>query len=690
MKYLSTFFILISIVASHTLAAEEVIVVVETPDNPFFNTFNKTIDFGSITEEDVTEATVAIQDITNEALKKLIKVNDSKRTFENTMVALDNMYASFDAIASPVYLMSYTHPDSAIRNNALEANTILSMYINDVVLNEDLYKAIKSYSQMDEAKELSGYKAKFLNETVAEFERNGFALSQEDRDNLKVINNELSTISDQFSKNIASYQDFLIVDEADMDGLPEDYKKARKQEDGSYKIDLSYPSYRPFMKYSTSEDARKALFMKYNNRAAPENIEVLQSLLRKRLEMANLLSYKSYSEYRLEDRMAKTPQAVWDFETNLEKDLDAKKQTDLAEILAVKNAKTGNSDTLNGWEHGYYNNILLRDNYQVDGEVIKEYFALDDVIDGLFTITQTIFDLEYKEVENPSVWHEDVRMFEVYQDDKLKGIFYLDLFPRPNKYNHAACFGIKNGKMTNDGYQLPNASLVCNFPIPTEDKPSLMPHSQVETFFHEFGHVLHHMVTTADLYSQSGTNVARDFVEAPSQIFENWAWNYDAVKLFAKHYETREVMPEELFNKMLAAKNVGSGMNASRQVFLGTYDLTLHDEYDPNGDKSTTDVLMVLQNAIMATPYEDGTHFQAAFGHLNGYGSSYYGYMWSLVYAQDMFSIFSENGILDKTTGLRYRDIILAKGSSEEPLDLVKEFLQRDPNSEAFLKDLGL
>jgi thimet oligopeptidase len=281
-------------------------------------------------------------------------------------------------------------------------------------------------------------------------------------------------------------------------------------------------------------------------------------------------------------------------------------------------------------------------------------------------------------------------MFEVYQDGKLKGIFYLDLFPRPNKYNHAACFGIKNGKMTSNGYQLPMASLVCNFPEPTADKPSLMPHGQVETFFHEFGHVLHHMVTTADLYSQSGTNVARDFVEAPSQIFENWAWNYDAVKLFAKHYDTREVMPEELFNKMLAAKNVGSGMGAAGQIFYGTYDLTLHDQYDPNGDITTTEVLSELQNDILTMPYTDGTHFQCAFGHLNGYGSSYYGYMWSLVYAQDMFSIFQENGILDQPTGLRYRNIILAKGSSEEPLDLVIEFLGREPNNEAFLIDLGL
>jgi thimet oligopeptidase len=232
--------------------------------------------------------------------------------------------------------------------------------------------------------------------------------------------------------------------------------------------------------------------------------------------------------------------------------------------------------------------------------------------------------------------------------------------------------------------------LVCNFPRPSADKPALMPHSQVETFFHEFGHVLHHMVTTADLFSQSGTNVSRDFVEAPSQIFENWAWNYDALKLFAKHYETGEVMPEELFNKMKASKNVGSGLSAIRQVVFGSYDMTVHDLYDPNGEETTTDIMIKVNNEISPYPIVDGTHFQCAFGHLNGYGASYYGYLWSLVYSQDMFSIFDENGILDKATGLRYRDIILANGSSKDELELVKEFLGRDPNNEAFLKDLGL
>jgi thimet oligopeptidase len=281
-------------------------------------------------------------------------------------------------------------------------------------------------------------------------------------------------------------------------------------------------------------------------------------------------------------------------------------------------------------------------------------------------------------------------MFEVYQDKKLKGRFYLDLFPRDNKYGHAACFPIRNGKLTSEGYRIPTASLVCNFPRPTDENPSLMTHDQVNTFFHEFGHVLHHMSTTAALISQSGTNVSRDFVEAPSQIFENWTWNYDALKLFAKHYQTREVLPRELFDKMLAAKNVGSGMSASSQVLLGSYDMSLHDKYDPNGSKTTTELYKELQEDISLIDFVEGTHFQTAFGHLYGYGASYYGYLWSKVYAQDMFSIFEANGILDTETGIRYRDIILASGSSRDELQLVRDFLGREPDNKAFLKELGL
>lgn len=658
--------------------------------NPIYNDFNEPIDFAAINADHIKSATNSIQENVNAQIEKIVSIPDDKRTYENTLLALDDLSATLSDVNTTIYLLSSTHADSLIRNTALQSRVTLSKFGNEISLNEDLYKAAKAFSTTEEAKSLKGYQAKYLKETIESYERNGFALSPEKREVLKSIRDDISKYSNQFSQNISTFKDELILDENGVDGLPEDYKKMRLQEDGTYKIDMSYPSVGPFFRLSNSDQARKDLVMKFNNRAYPENLEVLQNLLRKRKEMAELLGHKTYSEYQLQSRMAKTPQTVWEFENGLKTALREKSQKDYDELLEIKRTREPDAEKINGWERSYYADKLMKEKYQLDSDQVKEYFALDDVLAGLFTITQTLFDVEYREVENPSVWHEDVRMFEVIKDGEVKGRFYLDLFPRDNKYGHAACFPIRNGKMTPQGYKIPTASLVCNFPKPTENKPSLMPHSQVRTFFHEFGHVLHHMMTTADLYSQSGTNVSRDFVEAPSQIFENWTWNYDALKMFGRHYETGEVLPQDLFDKMLSAKNVGSGMSASGQVFLGTFDLTLHDRYDPNSEKTTTDVLKEVQKEISLIDYVEGTHFHAAFGHLTGYASSYYGYLWSKVYAQDMFSIFDENGILDTETGIRYRDIILASGSSKDELELVKEFLGRDPNNEAFLKELGL
>lgn len=659
--------------------------------NPLYNTFNEPVDFNTLTADHIVQATDSVVAFARNELNELYAIEKGDRTFDNTMLRLDDIANDLNRIGSLIYLMGNAHPDSLIRTTALEKATELEKFQNEISLSEDLYRAVKSYAESAETKGLDGYKEKYLRETVDDFERNGFALSAELRDSLKSIKDAISEIGNEFNKNIAAYQDFLTVSEAEMEGLPDDYKAARRQPDGTYKIDLSYPSYLPFMKYGKSDRARKALYVKYYNRASDTNLDMLRKLLQKRQEMARLLGYDTYAEWRLEDRMALTPETVWDFENDLAESVKDKADRDYEELLSVRKSHLSTEGgVINPWESSYLSNILLEEKYQVDDEIIKEYFPLDNVLAGLFEVTQTLFNVRYVELENPSVWHPDVRAFEVFDGDKKIGRFYLDLFPRENKYTHAACFGMIKGKRLPNGYQIPNATLLCNFPAPTEGKPSLMPFSQVETFFHEFGHVLHQLLTTAELSAQSGTSVARDFVEAPSQIFENWIWNYESVKLFARHYQTNEVLPKDLFDKMVAAKNVGSGLFTETQIFYGMVDMTYHDKFDPFSGQSTDDVVRDLTEKVRHYPFVEGTHFQAAFGHLNGYGASYYGYLWSRVYAEDMFSVFEQNGILDQQTGLRYRNIILAKGSSEEPIDLVKEFLGREPNNTAFMKSLGL
>lgn len=654
--------------------------------------FNEQIQFSKITPDYIEIAHKKAMDDFDKKLKSLYAIPVEMRSFENTVQAYDAALDKFNTMWGTIYLMANAHPDDATREAANNANITFAQYGNKLNLDEDLYRSFKEYSNSDEAKLLVGYKEKYLRESIRDFERNGFALSKEKRDELKVIQDRLSIISNEFSKNISEYKDYLIVTEEEIKGLDDNYKNTRKQDDGTYKIDLTYPSYRPFMKLSESESARKALSEKYLNRAANKNLVVLEKMTLNRLEMAKHLGYNSFAEYTLETRMAKNPTTVWDFENGLIEKVKEKGKADFEEVLAVKREKTGNDtiSVVNGWEYSYYNNILNKEKYQVDAEKVKEYFELNNVLDGLFQITQSLFGVEYKQVENASVWHKDVSMYEVVDNGEIIGRFYLDLYPRDNKYGHAACFGIQSGMKTDNGYQIPTAALECNFPEPTEDTPALMSHQQVSTFFHEFGHVLHNMLTKAEMSGFSGTSVSRDFVEAPSQIFENWTWDYKALKLFAKHYETGEVLPTDLYDKMIAAKNVGSGAATLGQIFYGTIDMTIHDKYNPNEARTTTDIVKELQNEILYTPYREGTHFQAAFGHLNGYAASYYGYLWSKVYAQDMYSIFEEKGILNPEVGQRYRNIILGEGAEKEPMELVKDFLGREPNAEAFYKSIGL
>jgi len=658
-------------------------------NNPLFNQFNTTICFNNLKHEHVEEATSLIITETKEKLNQII--TSETLTFESIMRGLDDLYHQLSLVVYPVYLMSSVHPDEKMRNVCDAAVAELSKFQNELNLNEDLYKKVKAFSQTDEAKQLNGAHKKFTEETVRDFERNGFSLSKEKRDELKQIQNTLSDLSIQFHTHIAEAKDFIILNEEETLGLPEDYKASHKQTDGTYKITLDYPSYVPFMKYSESDDLRKQLYTKYLNRAADKNLDVLKSILVERNKLATLLGYKTFAAYQVENRMTKTPETIWAFENELSKKVKQKAEMDFNELLDIK--KTFNSeqpDKINPWEKGFYNNILLKKKYQLNNEEVKEYFELNASVNGLFSIAQKLFDVSFKEVESPNVWHEDVRLFEVFKNNKVSGRFYIDLHPREGKYSHAACFGIVEGKQLPEGYQIPTAGLVCNFPKATAERPALLLHDDVVTLFHEFGHVLHSILTESELGAYSGTSVARDFVETPSQMFENWAWSYESLCLFATHYQTNEVLPKELHEKMIAAKNVGSGLDTQQQIFYGLIDMTLHDGYNPETDASTTELIYQLQKEHTYFHPLKGTHFEASFGHLDGYAAGYYGYLWSKVYAEDFFGEFEEKGILNSDVGKRYRDIILASGGSKDPFELVHEFLQREPNNRAFLKSLGV
>jgi thimet oligopeptidase len=400
--------------------------------------------------------------------------------------------------------------------------------------------------------------------------------------------------------------------------------------------------------------------------------------------------------------MSKNAETVVEFYEKLRPLVRKKAKLDHAEYLAAKRADTGNPNAkFEPWDSSFYKNRLMKEKYAVDAQRVQEYFPLDRCIDGLFSITQSLYGIEYRDVTDRAraagrpLWHDDVMLYEVWDTatGDMLGEFYLDLHPRDNKYGHAAQWGLAQHKTWSDGRTTkPLAALVCNFTKPTQSKPSLLTHDEVETFFHEFGHCLHTILSEANYWEFAGTSVERDFVEAPSQMFENWVWSPDVLRTFARHYETGEPFPDELLDGMIKAKNLGSGMLAERQFYYGFYDLSCH--LDPSGGVDTTQLAMDLwdpakENIELYDPVDE-TYFQAAFGHLVGYQAGYYGYQWSLVYACDMFQRFKELGMLSPSAGRYYRDRILARGGTADGLDLVKDYLGREPDMSSYLKHLGL
>ncbi len=661
--------------------------------NPFITGFNEVIPFAEMTAEDIPEATDLTLAKAQKMLDAIIAIEDGKHTFENTIVAIDDIWYELAKVEYPVYLMGSVHPDETVRDNADSSIITFSEWETDLSLNEDLFNAVEKFANSAASKELKGEDFTLFDDTYKGFLRQGFGLPKEKRDELKVIRNELSKIGLEFNNNISSYTDTLVVTEEQMEGTPDWYKDAYRHGD-VYKIDISYPSRRTFMQLSNDVDARKALSEKFLNKAADTNLELIPVMVEKHHELARILGYNSYAEYLLEDRMPKNPETVWAFEKELNETIREKNMAEKQELLELKSRLSGQEETeINYWELHYLENIVGEEKYSLNEEEISEYFELTAVRDGFFTITQTVFGLKFNQIENPSVWHEEVTMYEVIDSESNQrlGYFYLDLFPRENKYGHAAHFGIAKGKQTAEGYQYPIASLVCNFTRPSGDKPSLMKHkSEVGTFFHEFGHLIHGMVTTAKYYSHSGTSVDRDFVEAPSQIFENWAWDTESLKLFAKHYETGEMIPDNLLESMLAAKNMTTGGDMAFQVFLGSQDLTLYDTWGKEKSETLLEMSQRLHKDVLMWNETPNTARITSFGHLNGYAASYYGYAWAEVFAQDMFSVFERDGILNPEVGMRFRKEVLAPGGSLEALDLVRTFLGREPNSDAFKRSMGL
>lgn len=680
-KLLSLFLILALTTRLHAQSDE---------NNPLLIHSNDPISFDKVTATTVREAVTISIKMADAALKNISRPMKAPRTYDNVIKPFDAVIYDLTDLSFKLGLISSTYVDDSTRDAANDENERLGLYMSNINLNEQLYKTIKAFSEMPATKGLSISQKKFLDETILSFEKNGMKLPATERKKLEKLNAQLINYSTQFDKNIAEYKDSAVFTLAELKGVEEGKLKEWKKGDDRYVVNINGPNYTEMMTNASNPATRHTALLKYNDRAYPKNIKVLDSMLYYRNVLAKTLGFKSYAAFSVVDKMSETPANVWHFINDLKTKLAPGLQKELNELKALKASMNPElKDGFNLWDVSYYQKKLLDKKYQLNTDEVKDYFEMSNTIAGMFNVYKQLFGIEIKEVYGLPVWHEKVRSFEIYKNDKKIGTFYFDLYPRANKYTHFACYPISQFSNITDKEILPVSALICNFPEGTAEKPSLLNHTNVTTLFHEFGHLVHSMLGRSALASQGPFNVKGDFVEAPSQFLENWCWEYESLKLFAKHYKTGETLPLELFKKMKATQLEGVAYQYSRQIYLGSIDFTFEDKYDSIKGKSINAVAQDLFK-MLKLPTVEGYHAICSFGHLNGYAANYYGYLWSKVFAQDMFSVFQEKGVMNKELGLRYRQEILEKGSTLPENIMLKNFLGRPSNSKAFLKSLGI
>ncbi|GIU92818.1 MAG: oligopeptidase A [Acidimicrobiia bacterium] len=625
-----------------------------------------------------------------EALVAQVVDPDNPLTVESVLRPLDDVADLMARAFGRTGFMGYVHPDPDTRAAGKEAEAKLETWQVELTFREDLYRAVKAFAETPRAAELDGEWRRFLDFLLRDFRKAGHELPAASRERLRELANRLVQLGVEFERNIAEHRDHLEVTIDDLDGLPEGYVDTLEPGDrpGTFRVTMAYPHVVPFLENARRRDLREALSRKFNSRAVAENRPILEEAVAIRREIAEIFGQPSWAHHQLDERMAKTPEAVEDFYRRLRPPLTEAARREIAKMAALLEADTGDSE-LQVYDWRYYDTQIRKSEFGVDPAQVAAYFPLEAVIDGMLEITGEVFGLDYQQVDAP-VWHPDVTTYRVYDRDTGEEIahFHMDLFPREGKFSHAAAFPLVPGRRLADGsYQRPMAAIVANFTKPTAKRPSLLQHSEVETLFHEFGHILHQVLTRAELVRFSGTNTERDFVEAPSQIMEHWVWKADVLRRFARHHQTGEPIPEELVDQLVAARRLNIAVATLRQMVFGTLDLRLHDA-TPDKD---LDRILVEATEVGLLPLQEGTFFPASFGHLlGGYDAGYYGYLWSEVYGDDMFSRFEEEGYLDPRVGREYREKILERGGTRDGIELLRDFLGREPNHRAFLANLGI
>lgn len=676
-------------------------------DNPLLNN-DGLPRFKAIKAEHIEPAIDTLLEENKTGLQNLLDQNHDY-SWDNLLQPLEDMDDQLGRAWSPV-----SHLHSVADNEELRAayNACLpklSDYATELGQNKQLFEAYQYIANRDDFKQLSTAQQKVVNNALRDFRLSGIDLPKDKQQRYREIQQELSRLQTKFEENLLDATQAwsrLVTDEKDLGGLPESATSLAAQNASNsgkkgWLFTLELPSYMPVMQYADNAELRQEMYEAYTTRASErgpgkgkcDNTTIMRDILRLRTEKARLLGYDSYSHYSLATKMADNPQQVLDFLRDLARHSYDSAKKDFAEAADYARKLDG-KDRLEAWDVAYYSEKLRQEKFDISQEVLRPYFPIHNVLDGLFAITEKLYSVTIKERQDVDVWHKDVRFFDILDSaGEIRGSFYLDLFARQHKRGGAWMDECLVRKKLASAVQTPVAYLTCNFTPPIGNKPSLITHDEVTTLFHEFGHGLHHMLTRIEYSGVSGINgVPWDAVELPSQFMENWCWEKEALDLFARHVDSGETISDELYEKMTRARTFQSSMQMVRQLEFALFDFRLHLEIADNESLDIQQLLNEVREEVAVVPAPEFNRFQHSFSHIfaGGYAAGYYSYKWAEVLSADAFSKFEENGIFDPDTGKAFLQTILEQGGSREPLDLFVEFRGREPSIEPLLRHAGI
>jgi len=647
------------------------------------------------TSQEIIERSGNAQKKALECINELIALSPEKYTQVTVLQRFDQLKAAIGSELSVLGLVKSVYQDQETLDVAEKQFVLLNQFIIEHIdSNKHLYEVFKAY-QADAAQRenLSADDRYFLNKILENFELQGLNLPAEKQEQVLALKKQCAQLESEFHRLIDQDATTIKVSEKALAGISEDFKKTLQRDEDLYVLPMNYPVQAMVMNYCSVEETRKQYSKAFSNKAYPQNESILQDIIKIRDEFSKLLGYESFAAYDLKTQMIKTSERAWNFENDLQKKALIAAEKDFKQL--VTDLPAGVSLTKEGklepWNYGYVSTYFKKKYYSIDEETFAEYFPMEKTIAGLISIYEQFFSLTIETISITGMWHSDLRLLQVKNkaDGTLFGYIFLDMFPRDKKYGHAAAFEAVLATKKDDGTRTPGVvTLVCNFTKPTTDKPSLLKYSEVTTFFHEFGHAIHVMLGATKYYALSGFNTEIDFVELPSQMLENWMENKEVLTMISSHYQTGKSLPEELIEKRLELLKFGQGLFVASQLTLGMVSLQL---FGPTYSESLADTykrFAELNNKYIS--YDADTHRYCSFGHLTGYGPKYYGYLWSLVLAEDVFEQIQKEGLLNPEAGKKYVDAILSHGGSKDANDMLRDYLGREPRFDAFYKKMGL